>query len=420
MKRLILLLFLCVSFIGIPYESTAQNNRPFGFHFKKIKKKNSYCSFELKANLIVVKVLIDDSDTLNFILDSGVRSIIVLDTSLRSQLVTGLGRTINITGYGKEDQFKAFVSVGHTFKIGQIIGYNQNVVFLEDDLLRLSEFVGMKIHGIVGADLFDRFSVKIDYGSNELVFEDPIRYKYKKRKGHAMELHIEKSKPYINLNEVTIENMTQKNLRLVIDTGGAHALLLNTEALPDEFIPKVLFGGNLGHGLNGKIDGQLGRVKSMKFAGQNFKDIIGTFPDSTAFGTINNSEEFVRQGSIGGEILRRFIVTINYSQKLIVLKPIRKLIHKPFDSDMSGLDIRAIGDKFDEFEIVDVIPNTPADIAGLITGDRIVFFNKKLARNVTINDIYKALCEKEGDRIDMIILRGNRLEEINFKLKKII
>lgn len=401
-------------------ECMAQKEKPFGFN--PIRKRDNYtfCKFELRANLIVIKTLIDNSDTLNFILDSGVQSIIVLDTSLRSKIKTNIGREIYISGIGEAPPFTASVSLGHTVKFGSIVGHSQNIVLLQEDFLNLSEYLGIPIHGILGSDIFKRFNVIIDYPKGELTFSNPEKYRYKKRKGVAVQLHLERAKPYIMVNRLMSNGKAIENLKLVIDTGGAHSLLLNQQSLPPELIPEKLTDGHLGRGLNGNIEGKLGRIDLLRFGNHDFKDVIVTFPDSLVFDSKITPEYLLRNGSIGGEILKRFVVTINYMQNLLVLKPDRKAINKPFESDMSGMDLRATGQDFRTFEVTAVIKQSVAYLAGVLPGDKIILFNKKMASNLTINDLYEVLSKKEGYLIEMVVLRDRSLLPIHFRLKRII
>jgi hypothetical protein len=420
MKSWLISVCLTVSVLCLAFEAGAQKTVPFGFHPVKKTRGHVVCPFELRTNLIVVKVLVDKSDTLNFVIDSGVQGVIILDTTLKHSINTKIGRPITIRGLGNEEAHNAFVSIGHTIRFGDIIGYQQNIILLEEDLLNLSEYVGMPIHGIIGSDLFYRFNVKIDYEAQLITLSNPEKYKYKKRKGELLQIYFEKTKPFITLNTVEVNGQKEENLNLLIDTGGAHALMLNREYINPKLLPKKMVDGNLGRGLSGKIDGKMGRVSRLKFASHEFKDVVTTFPDTLFLGTKEERYSLFRQGSIGGEILKRFVVTLNYHQKIMVFKPVKSAIKKPFESDMSGIDLRALGENHNDFEVAHVIPNSAAFIAGILPGDRIIMFNKKLARHISINEFYKELSKKEGYPIDLVILRGNKLEEVNFRLKKMI
>lgn len=417
MKSFVISFCLIVCFL---FRSEAQQSVPFGFHPIKKNRTHVVCPFELRTNLIIIKVLIDKSDTLNFVLDTGVQGIIILDTNLKHSINTKIGRPITIRGLGNQEAHEAFVSIGHTIRLGGIIGYFQNIILLEEDLLNLSEYIGLTVHGIIGSELLSRFNVKIDYEARHITFSNPEKYKYKKRKGEYIPLYFEKTKPYIAINSLEVNGQKDLNLNLLIDTGGAHALMLNRESISPKLIPSKMVDGNLGRGLSGKIDGKIGRVSKFKFASHDFKEVVTSFPDTIVLGTKEERFSIFRQGSIGGEILKRFVVTLNYHQKLMVLKPIKSVIKKPFESDMSGIDLRAMGEDHNDFEVAHVIPNSAASLAGVIPGDRIIMFNKKLARHISINEFYQELSKREGYSIDLVILRGNRLEEVNFKLKRLI
>ncbi len=413
------LIFFC-TLLCIWYGSFAQEDKPFGFVPLEKYYHTVNVPFELKSNLIIIKVVVDKSDTLNFVLDSGVQGIIILDTTLFRTLDAKPSRKLIIKGLGSAPPINAYVSIGHTVKIGRIINHYQNLVFLDQTYLNLSEHIGLPIHGIIGSDLFQRFNITIDYGHHNLVFSNPDRYKYKKKKGILLDLHLDRTKPYVTVNEVNSNGTKLKNLALVIDTGGSHALMLNKESLPESIVPEKLVEGNLGSGLNGKIEGKLGRVNSLSFANQEFFDIITTFPDTLLIENKTIIDEVLRQGSIGGEILKRFVVTLNYKQKIIVLKPIKKEIIKPFESDMSGLDLRAVGLDFKSFEVASITPNSVSDQAGLKEGDLIITFNKRMAKNLSIGDFYKELTKREGHLIELIVMRDRQLEQISFRLKRLI
>jgi hypothetical protein len=398
----------------------AQKEKPLGFH--PIRKKVTYttCPFELRANLIVVKTLVDQSDTLNFILDSGVQSIIILDSALRTRLHTKIGREIIISGIGESPPFTAFVSLGHTIKISGLIAYSQNIVLLQENFLNLSEYLGIPVHGIIGSDLFSRFHVEIDYSTSMLTFIEPSKYKYKKHKGTAIPLLLDRTKPYIQLTKLKNNGKEIENINLVVDTGGAHSLLLNGEVIPEDLVPEKLTDGHLGRGLNGNIEGKLGRMDLLQVGNYHFKDVIATFPDSVVFDSKITHATATRHGSIGGEILKRFIVGLNYQQGLLVLKPIKKEIKKPFEADMSGLELRATGKDYRTFEIFSVIQNSPAGEAGLLPGDKIMVINNKLANLMTINELYGLFSKKEGKKIEIVVLRNHALLSFEFVLRKII
>lgn len=59
-----------------------QRNELFGFHFKGKRQVTARIPFEIYSNLIIIKVRVDESDTLNFIFDTGVSSFIITDQTI--------------------------------------------------------------------------------------------------------------------------------------------------------------------------------------------------------------------------------------------------------------------------------------------------------------------------------------------------
>jgi predicted aspartyl protease len=393
----------------------------FGFHFKGRFQNTSKIPFEVYSNLIVIKLKINGSDSLNFILDTGVSSIIITDPTLAKTLNLDFVRTVKITGAGEKHGINANVSIDHEVDLGFVRAYHQNLVVLDEDILKLSEYMGIPIHGIFGHDLFSRFVIKVDFAKRILTLKEPTKYKYRKSQGERYPIVVTQSKPYMDDVAFAQDSNPFKPLRLVIDTGAGHALLLNSQENTNIQLPDKVIRANLGRGLNGNINGNIGRISKIKIGKYEFNEVLASFPDSLSFSIkFDTTESLVRQGSIGGEFLRRFVITFNYRDSYIVLKPIKSKYRETFEHDMSGMEIRAAGQYFDEFQVTFVSPGSQADKAGVIVGDQIVFFNNKHFKEININDIYRKLSSKEGSEVELFVRRNNELKFIYFKLKRAI
>jgi predicted aspartyl protease len=415
-----LLFFICFTNWQQTHAQTIPKDEKFGFYFKGKRQYTSKLHFDLYSNLIVVKLKIDNSDTLNFILDTGVSSLIITDPSLAKKLNLEFSRKVKINGAGDQNSITANVSVGHNIDLGYIKAKKQNLVVLEDDILHLSEYMGIPIHGIFGHDLFSRFVVSIDFGSKEIQITEPNKFKYRKNLGDRFPIVVTQSKPFIEASELAQGNEEYKHLRLVIDTGAGHALMLNTQENSNIIMPQKVIRANLGRGLNGNIEGNIGRIKKFKIGKYELKNVLASFPDSLAFSVKFGEEKQGRQGSIGGEFLRRFIVTFNYNEGYIGLKPLKKRFRESFEHDMSGLEIRAKGKDFDQYYVNYVLPGSNADKAGMQEGDQIIFCNNKHFKEMDINEIYQSLSKKEGSKVELFIRRENELQFIVFRLKRVI
>jgi hypothetical protein len=209
-------------------------------------------------------------------------------------------------------------------------------------------------------------------------------------------------------------------LRLVIDTGAGHALLLNTQDNSPIHLPDKVIRANLGRGLNGSIDGYIGRIEKFRIGKYEFNDVLASFPDSLSYGLKFNVDFDGRQGSIGGEFLRRFVITFNYRAAYLLIKPLKKKYKETFEHDMSGMEVRAKGEGFSEYMVTFVTPGSQADLAGIKENDQIIFMNDKHFKELNINDIYKKLSKKEGTEIELFVRRNGELKFCYFKLKRVI
>ena len=313
------LTFLCC----LPFFLTAQKSQKkddkFGF-FLLGNSKFTRIPFQMHANLIIVPVHVNDSDTLHFILDTGVSSVIITNPDAIKKQKLNFTRRVQLTGAGEGQSLTASVAIGNRIGMGKMKATYQNIVVLEEDVLKLSEYVGIPIDGIFGYEVFNNFVVTIDFINRELLLTKPENYKYRSRQGDRYPIIIEDTKPYADVIAL-VEGGHELPIRVVIDTGAGHALLIDKTADNQIQLPEKVIRAQLGRGLNGVINGSLGRIDKVRFGKYELENVLASFPDSLGFG-VKFAARNERQGNIGCELLRRFRVTFNYTDRYIVLKPI--------------------------------------------------------------------------------------------------
>jgi hypothetical protein len=135
----------------------------------------------MHANLIVVPVQVNDSDTLHFILDTGVSSLIVTNPDAVKNQKLNFTRRVQLSGAGEGKSLSASVAIGNEISMGRMKANHQNIVVLEEDVLKLSEYVGIPIDGIFGYEVFNNFVVSIDFVNREITLTKPESYKYRRR-----------------------------------------------------------------------------------------------------------------------------------------------------------------------------------------------------------------------------------------------
>jgi len=391
----------------------------FGFHFKKAKQKRIAIPFRQYNNLIVIPVTVNGAyDTLNFVLDTGVGYTLITDPAVQERLGLTCVRTIKISGLGKEKPLNAcVVKIDHIGIGRRIVAKNQYVVVLEQDILALSRYAGVRIHGLLGYELFSRFVVEIDYPSQRLILTRPNFFVPKIRPDvQVLPISIEDMKPYVEVEAMLKDDSTQKaTFKLLLDTGAGHSLSLDVGTHPDIQIPEKNLPAQLGMTLNGSVDGVIGRINALRVGKVLLQNVITTFPDSISIANRTRIGSIFRQGNIGCGILSRFRLTFDYTHKKLYLKPNRSL-KEPFEFSTSGIELIAIPPHYTEVQVGGVRPNSPADRIGLQAGDKIMAVDEHLTKELRLGEIYKLINQKAGTRISLLI----QLSEGNFQIIELL
>ncbi len=395
----------------------AQAQYALGFNFTS-NKKSVKIPFEWHSNLIIVPIRINDSDTLNFILDTGISMTLLTDPKAASGLGLHYTRQVNVIGVGDGDPLKASIAINNRiFVPGGIEARGHNIVVLSEDILQLSSYVGMPVHGIFGFDLFKNFVVKIDFRQKEITLYKPEHYQYR-GKGEKIPIVVEDTKPYLYAKAIYADNR-EVPIKVILDTGAGHALSLDMGTHEEIQLPDKIIRAQLGRGLNGVITGSVGRLEKLKIGSYELQNVITSFPDTNSMAA-QIARKLDRQGNIGCELLKRFTVVIDYSRNYVVLKPVKKMYKESFERDMSGLEVRAKGEKFNSFVIDKLEDGSPGDVAGLKPGDEIIALNGKMTSALRLSDILKTFQKGEGKEIKIFVKRGNEFFFTSFFLKRMI
>lgn len=414
-KLIPIILAISLGLIGIfggSVQAQMEMNDYLGFHLtSSYKKKSLEIPFKQYHNLIVIPLLINGSDTLNFVLDTGVGYTLLTDPNLIDELNLDCNRTVEIAGAGGEQVLNACISLADSIWFGEhIVAKKQNVLVLEKDVLHLSRYAGVKIHGLIGHDLFSRFIVNINYPKKTLTIYDPNQYKFKRRGYEVFPLSIEYMKPYMNA-EAVFKGDASAPVKLILDIGAGHSLSLEAGSHPNIQVPDKNIKAQIGMALGGEIYGSFGRINMFKMGSFNLPGVITAFPDSSSLPVFKGLAD--RQGNLGSGVLNRFHITFDYIHKRVMLKRNRQY-KKPFDFNTSGIEVLAEGPNYSIYKISEVRFNSPAYQSGLRRGDQIVGIDTEFMATLNLNRIYKLLNKKAGKKTKVYFLRGEDINVVEF------
>jgi predicted aspartyl protease len=416
-KHSVLRGFNCMILLFFLWPVCLQAQESYSFRFISAKRKVVRIPFEWHSNLIIVPVTVNNSDTMNFILDTGISMTLLTDPKAADALNLHYVRKVDITGVGQGSSLEALVAINNKINLTGIEAKGQSIVALSEDVLHLSNYVGIPIHGVFGFDIFRNFVVKIDFHQKVLTLYRPEQYEYR-GKGEKIPISIEDAKPYLLAKAIWADNR-EVPIKVILDTGAGHALSLDMGTSEHIQLPDKIVRAQLGRGLNGIITGSLGRVEKVMIGKYELQNVITSFPDTNSIAA-QIAKRVNRQGNIGCELLRRFDVVFDYSRHYIVLKPNKRSFKAAFERDMSGMELRAKGDNFRTYVIEHIEKGSPAEQAGVMPEDEIISINGQMANSLRLSEIYKMLQKKEGKEINLFLKRGTEFIFASFLLKRLI
>ncbi len=402
----ILLLFLFIS------QGFVAQSQFIGYRIDSSETKSVF-PFEFINNLVIVPVVLNDSVQMKFILDTGLRTTLLTEGN-EHQLDVAFNRTVKISGLGSLGNITAFVASNVKLQLPGITGRGQTLIVLGEDYLDLQSHIGQEVHGVLGYDFFSHFVVKIDYGSKKITVYQSENYKPPRRYS-VFPIKLVTGRPYLNAEIVQNEG-SKISGSFLIDTGASHSLLLEPDSSNSIILPAQTLPTILGWGLSGAIDGVLGRIKRFTLGKFRFKNVLSSYGAS-----LRSAGQLVpdRIGSIGGELLSRFTLILDYKSEKVYLKK-NYYYNRSFNQNKSGLNVVAGGQELKTFSVLHVMEDSPADKAGIMPGDIIVAVNSKGSAQLRLEDIQEIFHAKSSQVVEIVVLRNGQFLSFTIVLKKLI
>lgn len=419
-------LFFSAALVGLSLlvniRLNAQTIEKFGFHFQHQKTRQTTIPFDLVSNLIVIPVTVNEDTKLNFILDTGVRTAILTDDLHVQGLPRKNDRLIQLLGNGNKGKVEAFVSNGISMSLpGGVQSKTNAMLVLKEDYLKLDRHLGFRVHGILGYELFSRFVVEIDYYNKLLILHNPKRFK-PRRRFRRIPITIEDTKPYISSELNVYDTCETAELKLMVDTGASHSLMLDRRTDSSLFVPERNIYGYLGRGLSGDIYGALARINYIGLGDTDygFEEVITSFPEESSLThEIQTDAEEVKHGTIGGGMLKRFSVIFDYAGGYMYLNKNRRY-RDPFTYNMSGLEFIVMGPMLRTIVVSEVAMGSPADEAGVLPGDMVLRANHMSVPDLTLGYLGALMQTRPNKKIKLKLFRDGEVLKKKFRLEEVL
>lgn len=416
-----------------------------GFVFEPGKRK-AVIPFQLINNLMFIEVQVNGIP-LNFLLDSGVEETILLSLEDKSEVRFNQVEKIKLRGLGNADAIEGLKSSNNILAFDGFKDQHHDLYIVLDQDFNFSSHVGIPVNGIIGYHFFKNHLVQINYSKRKItVYNDVLKAHQKlDKKFETFPITIEKSKPYFEF-DVLLNNQRQRS-KMLMDTGNSDALWIFQNTEPKTQVPQPNFEEYLGRGFSGDINGKRAKVTGIQMGSFKFQQPIVSFPDSISVKSVNLVPG--RRGSIGGELLRRFDILLDYSNHTIALRK-SKYFFEPFHYNMSGIELQNEGTQWVQetvrlatvkaekdyninanqvepfkykfslkpiYSISGIRKNSPAEKCGLQKGDILVSINGAQAYKYTLQQINEILKTHEGKTMYFTIERSGKNLEFQFELQ---
>lgn len=280
---------------------------------------------DIDNNIIRMRVRVNDSKPLLFIFDTGASA-----SAINSQRAAELGLKAQGQVHGN--------ATGGRIRGSFIKGVRLGVQGAEvsDQLIASFPFntsPGFEFDGVIGCDFIGQFVVEIDYENKTMSLYNPRTYAYS-GKGETVPLLLAARKTPLVNTKIVLEGRAPLDARLELDTGADGTFVINSPLVKKQRLVEALLKTAQSNtsGAGGEQKLVVGRVKAVHVGQLVFDNPpVGLSLDTEGAGASEAND-----GVIGGEILRRFKVILDYSRKRMILEP-NKSIKEPYNVETSGL-----------------------------------------------------------------------------------
>jgi hypothetical protein len=353
--------------------------------------------FTIADSAIVIDVTVNDKPV-SVMFDTGFAGEFVLSSHLKLGKATG-----KITLQDFVGAFDAStVDVNSLSVAGNVVDLDEGQI-VQQPLQSLSLSYGTHCDGIMGVGVFMKYVVEIN-------FEDKILRLHPK--SHDITQNsADKEKTFLrrmlpighNTIEMRVKAPTGKRLNLALDTGNAFYATTHTEVLVRTGLWK--------EGKKPKFMGQSwvasGPVSSWNIALEDM-EIFGVPTKKTVWNIIDRpSSSASHDGTVGFGFLKNFNITFDFTRRYVWMERFTDTV----DYEAPGhIGLAAAYDpKKERVRVFNVVPEGPADKAGIKYGDDILAIGKTDIKVVGFRNLNEMMQGPPGSVVKLSLSRGGKL-----------
>ncbi len=376
--------------------------------------KKRTLKFEHLNGLVILEAKLPNKSKVRLILDTGAEQSIFFKKQKIDALQMEYERQIIIYGSDLRDSVTALVCRQIPLAFSARDPLLLDMLVLDQSREEWEAMIGKDIDGILGADFLKFFTIKLDYAKSRITFYDNINSVGGLDRYTEQAVTFIKNKPYLSIN---CPDIKADSIDILLDTGCSLDFIFiygqDHISLPEHIIPS-----SLGLGLGGEVMGYKGRVAQVSIFQQNFNDMVVNYQTSAHL-----QQHLLRldpkEGLVGGQVLDRFNIIIDYQRKKIYTKP-NPRIRKRFWEDRSGLSLIAAGQDHAQVYVLHAWPNTPASEAGIQKGDEILQVGNFPFVSIELKGMRNRLAKRGEKKVRVKINRFGRQETKILRLRDLL
>lgn len=354
-------------------------------------------------NLPLAQVKVNNSRPLNFIVDTGATVSVISEQVTRElKLVSAEGTDVLTQGGSINANYIDGVQLGFAEATAVRLPPTTVVAL---DLDGASAGLGERIDGILGADLFEHYVVELNYVDRQLRLFDSAAYTGQAT-GETLPLTFIDRTPFIKATLTPLGDGGGKTFgieaSLLVDTGATNAVSLTTPFVRQHDLLKTAgktIGITAGALVAGSSTALTGRLSDVRLGNLKIERPVANFSQDTQ-GDLASDEY---SGVVGGEILRRYRIVIDYERARISFNPL-PAAKSPYEATVSGISLVADANDFHRITVRAVIAASPATEAGVQVADEIVSINGVAAKDLTLENVRQQL-RQTGKTFVIIVTR---------------
>lgn len=335
--------------------------------------------FILEGSHIIIPASIDGGPPKPYLFDTGAQ--LAITREVAASIKTQLLRTAQVGGVGAKVHHADIVKIGR-IQVGAVTLDQQTAQVLDLSNTIVDRGSRPRLAGLIGAELLAHYAVTIEYARRILTlnapgFRPPSAL-------FTLPLGLAMSSDGLSHPSITAE-LDGVTGDFVIDTGAGAQVVL-TEKFQREHRP---YAGKTLHfltpgGIGGRAHMRLGFGRQFRIGTSNVPLPLIASLDPGSSIMARSSLAHVA-GVIGHGVLARFVVTVDRSSGRAHFEPASE---HPHPASLYGTGVIVDKPEHDAFEVIDILPGTAAERAGLRRGDRIVEIAGRGARDLAITDVH--------------------------------